>query len=104
MTLGREQDTAGVSTRSRQDRGRLEARSSRFEVFGTSSRAFLACHALHAPGLGLDHFPEVVDCTTEGIFQLYLRLPFQDSTRPTDIGTSDLGIIGGQRMVGDGAC
>ena len=51
----------------------------------------------------LDHFPEVVDRTTEGIFQLYLRLPFQDRTSPTDIGPSDLGIIGGQRMVGDGA-
>ena len=41
--------------------GQGKVRGSKFEVFGTSSRAFLACHALHAPGLGLDHFFEVVD-------------------------------------------
>ena len=51
----------------------------------------------------LDHCPEVFDRATEGILELYLRLPFQESARPTDIGSSDFWIIGGQRMMGDGA-
>ena len=49
----------------------------------------------------LDHFSEVFDRATEGILELYLRFPFQESARPRDIGPSDFGIIGGQRMMGD---
>ena len=49
----------------------------------------------------LDHFFEVVDRAYEGIFELHLRFPFQESTRPTDIGPSDFWIVGWQRMVGD---
>ena len=49
----------------------------------------------------LDHFSEVFDRTKEGILELYLRLPIQESTRPGDIGPSNFGIIGWQRMMGD---
>ena len=49
----------------------------------------------------LDHFSEVFDRANEGILELYLRFPFQESTRPTDIGPSDFGIIGRQRIVCD---
>ena len=49
----------------------------------------------------LGYCPEVFDRATEGILELYLRLPFQESARPTDIGSSDFWIIGGQRVMGD---
>jgi len=53
------------------------------------------------PNKFLNHCPEVFDRATEGILELYLRLPFQESARPTDIGSSDFGIIGGQRVMSD---
>jgi hypothetical protein len=49
----------------------------------------------------LDHFSEVFDRATEGILELYLRFPFQERARPTDIGPSDFRIISRQRMMGD---
>src|SRR6267143_5347132 len=49
----------------------------------------------------LDHLSEVFDCAKEGILELYLRFPFQERTRPRDIGPSDFWIIGRQRMTGD---
>ena len=104
MTLGREQDTAGVSTRSRQDGGLIWLIWFVLLIWLVSFNQINQMDEPTAFLCRLDHFPEVVDCTMEGIFQLYLRLPFQDSTSPTDIGPSDLGIIGWQRMVGDGAC
>ncbi len=104
MTLGREQDTAGVSTRSRRGGRLIWLIWFVLFIWLVSFNQINQMDQTTAFLCGLDHFSEVVDCTTKGIFQLYLRLPFQDSTRPADIGTSDLGIIGGQRMVGDGAC
>ena len=55
----------------------------------------------HLFSILLDHFSEVFDRVAEGILELYLRFPFQKRARPTDIGPSDFGIIGGQRMMGD---
>ena len=52
---------------------------------------------------GLDHFPEVVDRTHEGILQWNLRFPIEDCTGSGDIGPSDFGVVGRQRMVADGA-
>jgi hypothetical protein len=49
----------------------------------------------------LDHFSEVFDRAREGIFELYVRFPFQQSARSADIGPSDFGIIGRQRVMGD---
>ena len=49
----------------------------------------------------LNHCPEVFDRATEGILKLYVRLPVQERARPTDIGSSDFGIIGRQRVMGD---
>ena len=49
----------------------------------------------------LDDFSEVFDRANKGIFELHLRFPFQESTRPTDVGPSDFWIIGRQRMMGD---
>ena len=47
----------------------------------------------------LNHFFEVVDRAYEGILELDLRLPFQESTGSRDIRPSDFGIIGRQRIV-----
>ena len=49
----------------------------------------------------LDHVSEVFDRATEGILELHLRFPFQESTRPRDIGPSDFGIIGRQGVMSD---
>ena len=75
---------------------------------GFARRACRARHAHRALGrlasilsILLDHFSEVFDRTMKGIFELYLRFPIQKRARPTDIGPSDFGIIGGQRMMGD---
>ena len=51
----------------------------------------------------LDHFSEVFDRAREGIFELHVRFPFQKRAGPADIGPSDFGIIGRQRMMGDAA-
>ena len=47
----------------------------------------------------LDHFFEVVDRAYEGILELDLRLPFQESTGSRDIRPSDFWVIGRQRIV-----
>ena len=49
----------------------------------------------------LDDFSEIFDRAEEGILELYLRFPFQERARPTDIGPSDFRIISRQRMMGD---
>ena len=102
-----EQDTAGVSTRSRQGGGLIWLIWFVLLIWLVSFNQINQTNQIDQTTAflcRLDHVSEVVDRAYEGIFQLYLRLPFQESTSPTDIGPSDLGIIGGQRMVGDGAC
>jgi len=96
-TLARRDAPYPMQGRSSEADPRFTFHASRFTVLGSDARTPLA--ALFS--ILLDDFPEVFDRAKEGILELYLRLPFQESTCPTDIGPSDFGIIGGQRMMGD---
>ena len=91
---------------------RFTFHASRFTAAGGAARTLhgKSCVLAHRGWAGekkdffsilLDHVSEVFDRATEGILELYLRFPFQESARPTDIGSSDFGIIGRQGMIGD---
>ena len=45
---------------------------------------------------------EMRDCTREGVFQLDLRLPFQQRLRSGNIRSAYLGIVQWKRMIADG--
>jgi hypothetical protein len=99
MSWARREDRAGCSKRPSSKAAASEEarRTLRYVEPLSDARTPLAAFF----SILLDDFPEVFDRAKEGILELYLRLPFQESTRLGDIGPSDFGIIGGQRMMGD---